>query len=426
MAEKEKKVVGNRIIKTPKQVEAVKLLSSYMYCMLFGGSRSGKTFITVYAIFIRAMKCPNSRHIVLRFKFNACKKSIGRETIPKVIELLGLKGKVKLDKQDWFFTLPNGSEIWIGGLDDKERAEKILGTEYSTIYFNEASQLSYGAFQLALTRLAQRCSLSLRCYLDCNPPSKKHWTYSLFILKKDPIENVALRNPDAYSSILMNPTDNAVNIGDDYIENVLGSLNQKEQKRFLLGMFSDDTVGALWKTEWLNKYRCELGKIPPLKRIVVAVDPAVTSNPDSDDTGIIVGGISMDNECYIFGDYTTTGNPYMWAKATCKAYDEHSADKVIGENNNGGDLVEVNIRTVNPNISYKGVRASRGKFTRAEPIASLTEKGKIHIVGMMPELEEELTSWVPDSGDASPNRLDAMVWLVTELMCLKTKVAGVW
>jgi len=413
------------IIKTDKQAEAVGLMSSLaMYIMLFGGSRSGKTFIGCYAIVVRALKCADSRHCILRFRFNHCKTSIGMDTMPKVLKLLGIEGQVKLDKQDWFWTFPNGSEIWLGGLDDKERAEKILGKEYVTMYFNEASQLSYPAYKLALTRLAQKCSLALKCYLDCNPPSKKHWTYIVFIKKRDPSENTPLNKPELYTSLLMNPDDNKANIGENYIEDVLMSLSKKEQLRFLKGMFSDDNEGALWSSRIINEFRVD---VPPLlKRIVVAIDPAVTNNPDSDATGIIVGGISFDDEVYILDDRTLKGSPLAWAKAGVLAMDDWEGDRAVGEVNNGGDLVEVNLRTVDKHIAYKAVRASRGKVTRAEPVAAMSEKGTLHMVGVHPELELELTDWVPDSGDPSPNRLDAMVWCVYELVGGFSKRAGVW
>ena len=415
-----------RVIKTDKQKEALNLFKSEcMFIMLFGGSRSGKTFIGVYAMVVRALKCGGSRHCILRFRFNHCKTSIGMDTLPKILDLFGIRDRVKLDKQDWFWTFPNGSEIWLGGLDDKERAEKILGKEYATLYFNESSQLSFGAYKLALTRLAQKCGLALKCYLDCNPPSKKHWSFVTFIKKRDYTDNKPLRNPQLYASLLMNPDDNKENISAGYIDNVLKSLSKKEQDRFLYGMFSDDNEGALWSSSTLNEFRVD--KVPAmLKRIVVSVDPAVTNNPDSDETGIIVCGIDFEGHCYVFDDRTLKGSPLAWAKAVCACYDDWQADKVIGEVNNGGDLIESNLRTVDPYISYKSVRASRGKVVRAEPIASMSEKGMLHIVGSMPDLELELTDWVPDSGADSPNRLDAMVWGITELACIKTKRVGSW
>ena len=130
------------IKKTAKQRQAVALLTdpTIRYTLLAGGSRSGKTFILCYAVVVRALKAPASRHAILRFHFRDVKNAVGRDTMPKVLKAIGTP--YTLDKTDWFFTLPNGSEIWLGGLDDDDRVEKILGMEYATIYYNESSQIS--------------------------------------------------------------------------------------------------------------------------------------------------------------------------------------------------------------------------------------------------------------------------------------------
>ena len=142
---------------TAKQEEANRLLAGpSTHQMLFGGSRSGKTFLLVRAVCVRAIKAPKSRHAVLRFRFNAVKNSIVFDTFPKVMELCFPGVKYSLNKSDWFATLANGSEIWFGGLDDKERTEKILGMEFATIYLNECSQIPYGSVETAITRLAQK------------------------------------------------------------------------------------------------------------------------------------------------------------------------------------------------------------------------------------------------------------------------------
>ena len=142
------------IKKTAKQRQAIALMSDpeIRTILLSGGSRSGKTFIACYSIVVRALKAAGSRHAILRFHFRDVKNAVGRDTMPKVLNLIGTP--YTLDKTDWFFTLPNSSEIWLGGLDDDERVEKILGMEYATIYYNESSQISYHAYTTAQTRLA--------------------------------------------------------------------------------------------------------------------------------------------------------------------------------------------------------------------------------------------------------------------------------
>jgi predicted phage terminase large subunit-like protein len=152
-----------------------------------------------------------------------------------------------------------------------------------------------------------------------------------------------------------------------------------------------------------------------LTRIVIAVDPAVTAGEDSDDTGIIVAGLGKDGEGYVLDDQTCHLSPDGWAKRVAYAYERWTADRIIAEANNGGELVSTVLKTVNTALPVKLVHAARGKQTRAEPVAALYEQGRIHHVGSFPDLEDELCTWVPGESD-SPDRLDALVWAITELM----------
>ena len=196
--------------------------------MLFGGSRSGKTFLLVRNVVMRALKAPKSRHAIFRFRFNHVKSSVVQDTFPKVMELAFPGVSWELNKTDWYVELPNGSQVWFAGLDDKERTEKILGQEYATIYLNECSQIPYGSVGIAITRLAQRVTqqvdglddkpLKPRMYYDCNPPSKAHWSYQVFVMKRDPETKQNLPKPDDYASFQINPQDNAANLSDGYLD----------------------------------------------------------------------------------------------------------------------------------------------------------------------------------------------------------------
>lgn len=174
----------------------------------------------------------------------------------------------------------------------------------------------------------------------------------------------------------------------------------------------DDNPGALWTRGRIEALR--VNSAPALRRIVVAVDPAATSG--GDETGLVVAGVAADGQGYVLDDLTLRGSPHAWATVAVNAYHAQQADRLIGEANNGGEMVEYTVRTVDPNVSYKAVHASRGKITRAEPIAALYEQGKVHHVGMFAELEDQMCDWAPDSGKASPDRMDALVWALTELM----------
>lgn len=407
--------------RTPKQTEAMRLFgSNAKHVLLFGGSRSGKTFITVLAIIARALKAPRSRHCIIRRHFVDVRQSVGMDTLPKVMQLRWPKVRYELNKTDWYMTLPNGAEIWLAGLDEKERADKILGKEFCTLYFNEASQLSYDSIQVALTRLAQNCpAITNKVFYDCNPTGKSHWSYKLFVLHKDPTaENRPLPNPEDYAAMLINPADNSDNLPPGYINTILGGLAERERQRFLEGKWLDDIEGALWKRSIISSYRVNVP--PDLIRVVVAIDPAVTNTEQSDRTGIVVAGIAGDGHCYVLGDHTCKASPLEWAKKAVELYHLHRADRVIGEVNNGGDLIESTLRRVDPSISFRAVRATRGKILRAEPVAALYEQGKVHHCGYFSELEDEMCSYTGADGQSSPDRLDALVWALTELTGIST------
>lgn len=189
----------------------------------------------------------------------------------------------------------------------------------------------------------------------------------------------------------------------------------------------EDIEGALWTRAWFDRDRRDKIRPRDLQRIVVAIDPAVTHNEDSDDTGMIVAGLGVDGRGYVLDDLTCKLSPDGWGTRAVNALKDREADKIVAENNNGGDLVEHVIRTVDKRVPYKGVHASRGKITRAEPVAALYEQGVISHVGSFPELEDELASYTGSVGEQSPNRLDALVWAFTELMLEKqTRPRAMW
>lgn len=213
--------------------------------------------------------------------------------------------------------------------------------------------------------------------------------------------------------------ENSANLSEKFLQKLRDKYeNTRLGRQEIYAEILDDNPGALWSRALLEKNRVQ--KAPELRRIVVAVDPAVTSNEDSDETGIVVCGLGFDGHGYVLEDASGIYTPNEWATKVVEVYETWKADRVVAEVNNGGDLVENTIRTI-PNdrgrrVSYKGVRASRGKATRAEPVAALDEQGKIHHVGFLSGLEDQMTDWNPSVDKDSPDRVDARVWGFSELM----------
>jgi len=181
----------------------------------------------------------------------------------------------------------------------------------------------------------------------------------------------------------------------------------------LEGELLDDIEGALWQRADIDAARIGPDALPDLARVVVAVDPAVTSGEESDETGIVVVG-EHKSHGYVLADYSMRGTPLACMRRAVRAYHEHAADSIIGEVNNGGDYIGSLLMTVDPQVPYRTVRASRGKAVRAEPVASVYEQHRVHHVGSFPDLEDQMCTWMPDSGE-SPDRVDALVWAITEL-----------
>lgn len=405
---------------TLKQEEALELLKRpQRSTLLAGGARSGKTYLIVFAVMIRALKAKNSRHVIFRFRGNAVWSSIGLDTLPKVARLLGVPVDVRV--QDKYFVLPNGSEIWLAGLDDKDRVEKILGMEFATVYFNEASQIPYSSYLVARTRLAQVCpEIRQKEFVDLNPAGTRHWTYKMFVQKRDPDSNRELADPDEYEAFYLNPRDNAVNLSPEFLRS-LETLPERQRKRFYDGVYSTEIDGALWSVEVLEKCRIDKKNLPQLRRVVVAIDPSGTrGNEDSrsDSVGIVVAGKGDDGRAYVLADRTCNLSPAGWGRVAVTAYHEFKADCIVAERNFGGAMVEHVIKTADPGAAYREVVAARGKAVRAEPIASLYEKGIVFHAGRFDDLEDQLANFSTAGylGDKSPDRADAAIWALSELM----------
>jgi len=404
-----------------KEVRSV-FATAARYILVYGGSRSGKTFLTCYAIITRALKAPGSRHAIFRNDGVDAKQSIGNETIPAVIALAFPGLQIKWNEKDGYYQFPNGSQIWLAGLKDKERLDKVLGKEYVTIYLNEASQIALNAFELVKSRLAQVVKqvdgrkLKQVIYVDLNPTTAAHWTYQIFVQGVHPADGLPIPDhQEDYAHTTINPADNIGNLSAEYIKS-LANMPERQRRRFYDGVFSADDDNALWRRGYI-RYEDP----PNLERIVVAIDPAVTNNPGSDETGIVVVGRDASGRGYALEDDSGRFRPEDWARRAVSLFDQYEADCIVAEVNQGGDMVEAMIKAAARGrvIPVRKVTATRGKHVRAEPIAALYEQGKVRHAKQLPTLEDQMCAFVLDmdrkTQGYSPDRVDALVWGMTDL-----------
>ena len=216
--------------------------------------------------------------------------------------------------------------------------------------------------------------------------------------------------------------ENAPNLSPEYLKEVIdlyeGTTTGRQE---LYGELLDEAEGALWKRKNFDEHR--VAKALDLEEIVVAIDPAVTANEDSNETGLIVvgskhvedGGHGLRKHFYVLDDQSDRHTPLGWAKTALDQYAFWEADMIVAEVNNGGDLVEATIRQLDEDVPYRAVRAARGKQPRAQPVASLYEQGRVHHVGLFEDLEDQCCNWVPGESADSPDRMDALVWGITKL-----------
>jgi len=401
------------IKKTPKQKEAIRLISHNTTTLLEGGGRSGKTFIALYAKILRAIKYPGTHHLAARFRFSHAKVAICHQTMPVLLKTLGLTGRVHLNKSEWFYEFPNESKLWVGGLDDKDRLEKILGNEYASIFLNEASQISYDGYEIILTRLNPPQGVKGKIIIDYNPPSIAHWGYKIFHDRQFPDGRPV--PADDFKKIRMNPADNKKNISEEYLK-YLSYLSEAKRRRFMDGEYSLE-AGKLWKRANI-KYYPYPDDLPDFIRVVVAVDPS--GSVGGDEVGIIVGGSYFDDRGNMkqmtIDDYSLHGTPGEWSEEVKAAYHRWNADCVVAEKNFGGDMVESTIKNADKTINVKLIHSSRGKVVRAEPVAAQYEPNLDQIIHRIPfmALEDEMCTYDPETSQ-SPNRMDALVFAHAEL-----------
>ena len=210
--------------------------------------------------------------------------------------------------------------------------------------------------------------------------------------------------------------DNSANLADTFLDAVRKTYEgTRLGRQVLYAEILDEASGALWNRGLLAKCEVDKEEVPTLNRIVVSIDPAVTSNAESDMTGIVVAGLDVNGTVYVLEDHTGRYTPQQWASKAVELYREHMADRIVAERNQGGDMVRHTLHTEDETVPVKLVHASRGKMARAEPVSALYEQDKVRHVRGLNDLEDQMVQWEPLGSIGSPDRLDALVWAITDL-----------
>jgi phage terminase large subunit-like protein len=283
-----------------------------------------------------------------------------------------------------------------------EEPERLRGPQHYKLWCDELAAWRYQEEAWDLAMLGLRLGSNPQVVVTTTPKPTK----LIKLLQNDPTTYVT--HGTTY--------ENRPNLAPKFYSHIITKYeNTRLGRQELLAEVLDDNPGALWTQSAIDRDRIKI--VPELVRVVVGVDPAVSANEDSDLTGIVVAGRGREHppHYYVLDDLSLLGSPNEWAEKVNLAYRTHKADRVVAEVNNGGDLVEANLRTKDIQFAYKAVHATRGKIIRAEPIAALYEQKRVHHVGMFAKLEDEMCDFNPQSSTKSPDRMDALVWALAEL-----------
>jgi Terminase RNaseH-like domain len=259
-----------------------------------------------------------------------------------------------------------------------------------------------------------------------NDRLKSHRTEGYFSLellfgeKRDPVSRLPLDNPGDYDRMFLNPADNAINLSPEYLKS-LERLPERQRKRFFEGAYVDDLENALFSYEVIARTRVTGIAPAQCSRVVVAVDPSGASSREderADEIGIVVAARGQDGHAYILEDRSLRDAPAVWGRVAVQAYHEYGADRIIAEENFGGEMVKFVILAADAGARVSAISASRGKVLRAEPVSALYEQGLVHHVGRLGVLEDQLCAFTTAGyrGEGSPDHADALVFAVTELL----------
>lgn len=303
-------------------------------------------------------------------------------------------------------TWPNGAEAALFGTFAPEDVERFRGPQHCLIWGDEIASWRKLEEAWDMLQFGLRLGPHPQIVLTTTPKGRRKF---LEIMREPGTVTVTARTDDNPSL----PSERRDALYRKYGGTTIG-------RQELNAEILSDVAGALWKREMVEAGRTLA--TPTYIRVVVAIDPSATSTESSDECGIICAALGSDGHGYVLDDKSLRASPNRWASDAIALYHRRFADRLVAETNNGGEMVGEIVRGLDPSVSYRAVTASRGKQTRAEPVAALYEQGKVHHVGAFELLEDQMCQWVP--GEKSPDRMDALVWALTDLMVTQSPWGG--
>jgi phage terminase large subunit-like protein len=388
---------------------------SNRYFLVTGGRGSGKSW--TLSLFLLNLTYEEG-HVILftRWTLVSAFISIIPEFINK-IELMGKESDFEVTQSE-IVNKHTGSRILFRGIKTSQgtataNLKSIAGV--TTFVLDEAEELVDEDIFDRIDLSVRALNRPNRVILVMNPSFKSHWIYKRYVANQ--------RQDTKY--IHTTYIHNQSNLSQSFIDQAKRTKaeNLHRYEHLFLGKWLDDAEGMLWNRAIIERSR--MPKAPEMQRIVVAIDPAATANMESDETGIIVCGKDKAGYGYVLEDLSGKYSPNQWGAIAVKAKERWDADCIVAEKNQGGDMVESVIRSAGERHRVKLVTATKGKYVRAEPIYSLYEQGKIYHIGQFPLLESQMITFDPEKGK-SPDRVDALVWGLTELMLHESPTFDLW
>ena len=382
------------------------------YFLLTGGRGSAKSFhVSTFLLNLTYEK----GHTILftRYTMIAAHISIIPEFLEK-IDILNKHADFEITKTD-ITNKATGSKILFRGIktssgNQTANLKSIQGV--TTWVLDEAEELTEENTFNTIDLSIRHKSLPNRVIMVMNPSHRTHFIYKRWF--------EGGRQPDT-TYIHTSYRDNIDNLSQSFIDQAAKTkaINEERYNHLFLGHWVDSVEGLLWNRALLDRLRIDTR--PQLTRVVVAIDPASTANKNSDETGIVVVGRDAQGHGYVLEDKSGRWTPAEWGLLATQAAKAWGADCIVAETNQGGDMVQSVIRNIDSTVRYKGVHATKGKYTRAEPIYNLYELGRVYHVGQHPILELQMCTFNPNEGE-SPDRVDALVWGLTEVMLEQKQV----